>query len=147
MPIELFEAFMLICFGSAWPFAIAKSLRSRSAGGKSPAFLMIIFTGYLSGITAHLLRGFSPVVLLYCLNASMVFADLCLVLRYCGEEESKVGAAPSHAAVTLYKRGEIQAAENIENGGFPAGVAKFGNSSFKPDLNTPISSNHIAVNG
>ena len=110
MPIELFEAFMLICFGSAWPFAIAKSLRSRSAGGKSPAFLMIIFTGYLSGITAHLLRGFSPVVLLYCLNASMVFADLCLALRYRREErERKMGTVPSHATVTLYKRGENQA--------------------------------------
>jgi hypothetical protein len=33
MSVELFEALMLICFGSAWPFAIAKSLRSRLAGG------------------------------------------------------------------------------------------------------------------
>lgn len=89
MNVEVFEALMLICFGSAWPFAIAKSWRSRSAGGKSPIFLVIIFTGYISGIYAHVLRGFSPIVLLYILNATMVFTDLCLVLKFHHAELSK----------------------------------------------------------
>lgn len=79
---EMFEAFMLICFGSAWPFAIAKSLSSRSAGGKSPIFLVIILAGYLSGICTHLFGHRSPVMLLYGLNASMVATDLCLALYY-----------------------------------------------------------------
>ena len=57
MWVELFEAFMLICFGSAWPFAIAKSLQCRLADGKSPLFLVIIFTGYISGICARFLAG------------------------------------------------------------------------------------------
>lgn len=82
MSVEMYEAFMLICFGSAWPFAIAKSLSSRSAGGKSPLFLAIIFTGYLSGICTHLFGNRSPVMMLYVLNASMVATDLCLVLYY-----------------------------------------------------------------
>jgi len=47
MWVEFFEAFMLICFGSAWPFAIAKSLQCLLVDGKSPLFLVIIFTGYL----------------------------------------------------------------------------------------------------
>lgn len=87
MNVEIFEALMLICFGSAWPFAIVKSWRSRSAGGKSPIFLVIILIGYLSGICAHVLRGFSPIMLLYGLNASMVFTDLCLVLHFRCEKQ------------------------------------------------------------
>jgi hypothetical protein len=52
MWVEFFEAFMLICFGSAWPFAIARSWHSRVADGKSPLFLVIIFTGYpLKGLS------------------------------------------------------------------------------------------------
>lgn len=82
MWVEFFEAFMLGCFGSAWPFAIAKSLRSRSAGGKSPVFLVIIFTGYISGICSHFWRDFSPVVFLYGLNATMVAIDLFLVISF-----------------------------------------------------------------
>ena len=82
MWVEFFEAFMLICFGSAWPFAIAKSLQCRLADGKSPLFLVIILTGYISGICAHLWREFSPVVFLYGLNATMVAIDLCLVLHF-----------------------------------------------------------------
>ena len=81
MWVEFFEAFMLICFGSAWPFAIAKSWRCRVAEGKSPIFLVIILTGYISGICAHFWREFSPVVFLYGLNATMVAIDLWLVLH------------------------------------------------------------------
>lgn len=82
MWVEFFEAFMLICFGSAWPFAIAKSLQCRLAEGKSPIFLVIIFTGYISGICTHFWREFSPVVFLYGFNATMVAIDLCLVLYF-----------------------------------------------------------------
>ncbi|MGB5984886.1 MAG: hypothetical protein WBG37_06225 [Desulfobacterales bacterium] len=82
MWVEFFEAFMLVCFGSAWPFAIVKSWRSRSAEGKSPLFLMIIFIGYLSGICTHICREFSPVVFLYGTNAVMVASDLFLVLHF-----------------------------------------------------------------
>jgi hypothetical protein len=94
MSVEMFEAFMLICFGSAWPFAILKSWSSRSAGGKSPLFLFIICTGYISGICAHLFGNPSPVVLLYGLNVSMVAADLYLVLyfrRFPGGRPGKPG--------------------------------------------------------
>lgn len=82
MSVEMFEAVMLICFGCAWPFAIAKSLKSRSTGGKSPLFLFIIFTGYISGICAHLFGNQSPIVLLYGFNGSMVATDLYLVLYF-----------------------------------------------------------------
>ncbi len=82
MNIELLEAFMLLCWGASWPFSIAKSLQTRSVEGKSTLFLTLILCGYVAAITAQFIRGLSPIVLLYFLNASMVFTDLCLVLHF-----------------------------------------------------------------
>ena len=44
---QVFEMIMLICFGLSWPFNIAKSLRSRTAKGKSLWFEVCIIVGYL----------------------------------------------------------------------------------------------------
>jgi hypothetical protein len=41
----IFEAIMLIYFGSAWPFSIYKSYTSRENTGKSIIFLLIVFVG------------------------------------------------------------------------------------------------------
>ena len=41
----LFEFLMLCCFGFSWPFSIAKSLRSKSAKGKSLGFMLLIEGG------------------------------------------------------------------------------------------------------
>ncbi len=89
MNIELLEAFMLICWGASWPFSIAKLLQTRSVEGKSTLFLILIFCGYVAAITAQFFRGLTPVIFLYILNATMVFTDLCLVLKYRHVEPSK----------------------------------------------------------
>ena len=39
--VHVLEAGMLVCFGISWPFNIAKSLRSRTAKGKSVAFELL----------------------------------------------------------------------------------------------------------
>jgi len=79
----IYEAIMLICFGAAWPFSIAKAWRSRSSNGKSVLFLLIIWTGYIAGIlnkvTSDLCRD--PVLILYALNTLMVSADIALFFR------------------------------------------------------------------
>jgi hypothetical protein len=49
-PPKIFEILMLLCFASSWPFAVAKTLRTKVVVGKSPVFLALIFIGYLSGI-------------------------------------------------------------------------------------------------
>ena len=41
---------MLVCFGLAWPFSIAKSLRTRQVGSKSLVFLVVVFVGYVAGV-------------------------------------------------------------------------------------------------
>ena len=83
MHFSLYEAVMLLCFGAAWPFSIAKSWRSRSSRGKSVVFLYIILVGYAAGILNKLTQGQhrDPVLVLYAANALMVGMDAALYFR------------------------------------------------------------------
>ena len=44
-------------------------------------FLVVLFCGYLMGITHKLLYSRDPVIFLYALNGGMVFVDMMLFLR------------------------------------------------------------------
>ena len=83
MHFSLYEAVMLLCFGAAWPFAIAKSWRSRTSQGKSVVFLFVILVGYAAGIMNKITLGqcHDPVLLLYVANALMVSLDAALFFR------------------------------------------------------------------
>ena len=73
---------MLVCFGISWPFNIAKSIRSRTAKGKSVAFELLIIAGYLCGLVGKLILGnLSYVVFFYIADILMVAADLVLTFR------------------------------------------------------------------
>ena len=48
------EAAMLCLFGCSWPFNIAKSLRAKTAKGKSVGFELLIFIGYIIGLYGKL---------------------------------------------------------------------------------------------
>ena len=73
---------MLVCFGISWPFNIAKSIRSRTAKGKSVAFELLIIAGYLCGLVGKFILGnLSYVVFFYIADILMVAADLVLTLR------------------------------------------------------------------
>jgi len=79
--MHIFEIIMLLCFGAAWPLSIAKSYRTRSNGGKSLLFLLVIIVGYAAGITNKLLYKPDFVVWLYALNVTMVAIDAGLWIR------------------------------------------------------------------
>ncbi len=79
--MSVFEIIMLLCFGAAWPVSIAKSLRTRSNGGKSLVFLLIIIVGYAAGLVNKLLYKPDFVVWLYALNTAMVSVDAALWIR------------------------------------------------------------------
>lgn len=79
--MSIFEIMMLVCFGAAWPFSIARSWRARSSVGKSVIFLWIILLGYAAGITHKLLYNFNGVIWFYALNAVLVFTDIALYYR------------------------------------------------------------------
>ncbi len=76
-----FEIGMLACFGSAWPFSIVRSWRSRTTKGKSLFFLVILIVGYLSGIIHKVVYSWDKVVLLYILNFAMVSIDTVIYFR------------------------------------------------------------------
>ena len=79
--MSIFEVTMLICFGSAWPASIYKSISSKTAKGKSIAFLIIVFAGYIAGILHKVFYNLDWVVTLYAVNALMVLIDISITLR------------------------------------------------------------------
>ena len=79
---QVFEMIMLICFGLSWPFNIAKSLRSRTARGKSVWFEVCIIVGYLCGLAGKFISGtVTYVAAFYILDIGMVATDLVLTMR------------------------------------------------------------------
>jgi len=79
--MSIFEVTMLICFGSAWPASIYKSISSKTAKGKSIAFLIIVFVGYMAGILHKVFYNLDWVVTLYAVNGLMVLIDISITLR------------------------------------------------------------------
>lgn len=73
---------MVVSFGISWPMNIIKSVRTRSAKGKSLPFLLFIFAGYICGIASKLISGnITYVFVFYVLNLLMVGTDIILYFR------------------------------------------------------------------
>lgn len=79
---QFLEACMVVAFGISWPMNILKSLRTRSAKGKSLPFLLFVFAGYICGIASKLITGtITYVFIFYVLNLLMVGTDIALYFR------------------------------------------------------------------
>ena len=83
---QLCEIAMLCAFGFSWPFNIAKSLRSRTAKGKSVIFEFIVIFGYLVGVLGKLITysrtGFwAYSIWFYFADIAMVSIDIVLYFR------------------------------------------------------------------
>ncbi len=86
---EILEIVMIVSFGASWPMNVIKSYKARTAKGKSLAFLLLIFFGYIAGIASKLMNeaymaSFSEkwyVLFFYFLNLCMVGTDLILYFR------------------------------------------------------------------
>lgn len=76
------EGLMLACFGLSWPLNVVKSLRARTAKGKSIFFEIVIIAGYIFGICGKIYAGaFNFVLVLYFINLFVVSLDLGLTIR------------------------------------------------------------------
>lgn len=79
--MSIFEAVMLLCFGSAWPFAIYTSYKARTAKGKSLFFLVVLLIGYFAGILHKVFFSFDYIIILYILNFCLIAVDTALYFR------------------------------------------------------------------
>lgn len=80
--MSIFEALMMVGFGLAWPFNICRSLRTKTAAGKSFLFMITIEFAYVCGMIHKILHNFDWVFWLYVLNFVMVLVDFFLMLKY-----------------------------------------------------------------
>ncbi|MBQ7897218.1 MAG: hypothetical protein IJ323_02220 [Clostridia bacterium] len=86
---ELLEITMIVSFGASWPLNVIKSYKARTTKGKSLAFLLLIFFGYVAGISSKLINPvymaqFAEkwyVLFFYVLNFIMVGADILVYIR------------------------------------------------------------------
>ena len=86
---EILEVIMIVSFGFSWPLNVIKSYKARTTKGKSLAFLLLIFFGYIAGITSKFVNesymaSISEkwyVLFFYILNFIMVGADLVMYIR------------------------------------------------------------------
>lgn len=86
---EILEIIMIVSFGASWPLNLMKSYRARTTKGKSLAFLLLIFFGYIAGITSKLVNEAYMasigekwyVLFFYVLNLTMVGADVFMYMR------------------------------------------------------------------
>jgi len=77
----LFEFLMLCCFGFSWPFSIAKSLKSKSAKGKSLGFMLLIEMGYVFGMIHKVFFAYNWVIWAYVALFLLVGFDIALYSR------------------------------------------------------------------
>ncbi len=82
----VFELIMLICFGISWPFAIAKTLRTKTVKGQSTVFYIFIVIGYISGILYKFLYNMDYVIYFYAVNTIMVAFQIFLIYYYRQQE-------------------------------------------------------------
>ena len=85
----VFEFLMLFCFGFSWPFAIAKSLKSKSTKGKSLMVMLLVELGYVFGIVHKVLNNFNWVTWVYVTLFVVVAIDVFLYFRNRRFERSK----------------------------------------------------------
>lgn len=79
---HLFEAVMLVCFGFSWPLNVRKAYKARTAKGTSLAFIILIITGYIAGITAKFLNHqINYVLAVYFLNLAIVMTNVLVYIR------------------------------------------------------------------
>lgn len=80
------EIVMLCIFGASWPFNISKSIRSRTAKGKSVVFEILVVLGYGFGLYGKLWTWRQTGTLaystwFYIADIAMVCIDIALYFR------------------------------------------------------------------
>ena len=93
---DIFETIMILSFGVSWPINVTKSIRSRTAKGKSVMFNYLILFGYFCGVIAKTIaHNYNLAFYFYFPNIIMVMIDIAIYYRNrrldaaCAEEIQK----------------------------------------------------------
>ena len=87
---EFLELLMVLCFGISWPISIYKTLKSKTAAGKSPVFIGCIVFGYICGIISKILSdNITYVFVFYCINLVTTSFDLGLNFYFRNKEKKQ----------------------------------------------------------
>lgn len=79
---SIFETIMLICFGLSWPINVIKACKARTAKSTSLPFILLIFTGYIAGISAKVVSGqINYVFVVYLINLAVVLLNIVVYFR------------------------------------------------------------------
>lgn len=87
---DLLEALMILCFGLSWPISVRKSYISRTTKGKSLMFEVLIWIGYVFGITRKIIQInqgtasgtlFYMAFVFYLINMALITLDMILYFR------------------------------------------------------------------
>ena len=111
---HLFEAIMLICFGFSWPLNVIKAYKARTAKGTSLAFIFLIITGYIAGISAKFINHqFNYVLAVYFLNLAIVMMNVLVYIR--NKSLDKKAAAKNQIQIIKTNADKGQAQEENMN--------------------------------
>jgi low affinity Fe/Cu permease len=99
---QIFESVMLICFGFSWPMNVMKAYKARTAKGTSLAFIILIITGYIAGITAKFINHqLNYVLAVYFLNLVIVFLNVVVYIRNVALDKKREAEKAENNIVTV----------------------------------------------
>ena len=79
---SIFETIMLVCFGLSWPINVIKAYKARTAKATSLPFILLIFIGYIAGITAKVISNqINYVFVVYLINIAIVLLNVAVYFR------------------------------------------------------------------
>ena len=79
---SIFETIMLVCFGLSWPINVIKAYKARTAKTTSLPFILLIFTGYIAGISSKVVSGqMNYVFVVYLINLAIVLLNIVVYFR------------------------------------------------------------------
>ncbi len=79
---SIFETIMLVCFGLSWPINVIKAYKARTAKATSLPFILLIFTGYIAGISSKIVSGqMNYVFVVYLINLAIVLLNIVVYFR------------------------------------------------------------------
>ena len=106
---HVFEALMLVCFGFSWPLNVIKAYKARTAKGTSLAFIILIITGYVAGITAKFLNGqINYVLAVYFLNLAIVLSNVAVYIRNVELDKKNQGQVTKRKIMELKKKNQTE---------------------------------------